>query len=92
VFGQIRPPSQVRRVTPEYPAGIERTGRQLIVLEALIGIDGLVKQVRVANPVDPVLEAAAMAAVSQWQFTPTYLNCTPVEVSMKVTIDFEPKK
>ena len=62
----------------------------LVVLNALIGTDGSVKEVTPARPADPALEAAASAAVREWQFTPTYLNCVPIEVRMKVTVRFEP--
>ena len=29
-----------------------------------------------------------MAAVSQWEFSPTWLNCEAVEVRMFVTVSF----
>ena len=35
-----------------------------------------------------MLDAAAIDAVSQWQFTPTQLNGVPVEVLMTVSINF----
>ena len=52
------------------------------------GIHGFVKDVRPTLPVDLTLANAAMAAVSQWQFTPTLLNCVPVEVNMTATVTF----
>ena len=58
------------------------------VVQARIGIDGFVKEVRAMSQVDPSLANAAIAAVSQWQFTPTLLNCVPVEVNMTVTVNF----
>ena len=57
-------------------------------MQARIGIDGFVKEVRSLSPVDSNLANAAIAAVSQWQFTPTLLNCVPVEVNMTVTLNF----
>jgi protein TonB len=36
----------------------------------------------------PLLDAAALAAVSQWAYTPTLLNGTPVPVVMTVTVTF----
>jgi protein TonB len=35
-----------------------------------------------------MLDGAATDAVRQWQFTPTMLNGTPVEVLMTVTVNF----
>ena len=47
------------------------------------------RSVDVISPVNADLEDAAIAAVSQWEFTPTYLNCEPVEVQMYVTVSFK---
>jgi beta-lactamase regulating signal transducer with metallopeptidase domain len=83
VGGNIRPPGKIRDVRPEYP-GVDGH----INLEAGIGTDGSVTEVRVVKSDRPELEAPAIAAVSQWQFTQTLLNCVPVEVKMKVDVDF----
>lgn len=59
-------------------------------LDAIIGRDGAVVSVRVVTAqVHPDFAQAAIDAVRQWQFTPTLLNGTPVEVVMAVTVDFE---
>jgi hypothetical protein len=34
------------------------------------------------------LEDEAIAAVSQWEFSPTWLNCHAIEVRMFVTVAF----
>jgi protein TonB len=36
----------------------------------------------------PLLDAAALDAVRQWEFTPTLLNGNPVPVVMTVTVNF----
>jgi len=36
----------------------------------------------------PILDQAALSAVSQWEFTPTLLNGTGVPVLMIVTVQF----
>ena len=36
----------------------------------------------------PLLDEAAIAAVRQWQYTPTLLNGVPVPVIMTVTVNF----
>jgi outer membrane biosynthesis protein TonB len=38
--------------------------------------------------VHPELDAAALAAVAQWRFTPTLLNGEPVAVIMTTTVGF----
>ena len=88
VGGDIRPPQKTLHVAPEYPA-IARSSRTsgIVILEALIGEDGAVRDVRVLRSV-PLLDDAAMTAVRQWRFSPTLLNGTPVSVVMTVTVLF----
>jgi TonB family protein len=57
-------------------------------MEALIGTDGTVRDVRVLSSPHPDLDRAATDAVRQWEFTPTILNCTPVDVRMNITANF----
>jgi outer membrane biosynthesis protein TonB len=84
VGGNIRPPRKIRDVRPEY-SGVDGH----INLEARIGTDGSVAEVRIVKSDRPEIEAPAIAAVSQWQFTQTLLNCVPVEVEMNVDVDFQ---
>jgi protein TonB len=58
-------------------------------MEAVIGTDGAVQEVRTVKGPHPDLEAAAVEAVRQWQFTTTLLNCDPIEVTMHVTVNFQ---
>jgi TonB family protein len=60
-----------------------------VLLDARIGEDGSVREVKVVNSPNADLASAAVDAVRQWQFSSTLLNCVPVEVAMKVTINFE---
>jgi TonB family protein len=87
--GNIRPPRKVRDVRPLYPdhLRIAATGG-VVTLEARIGGDGYVSEARVASSTHPDLDAAAVEAVQGWEFTSTLLNCDPVEVNMKVTVNF----
>jgi hypothetical protein len=57
--------------------------------EALVR-DGFVREVAVVSETTDVFSASAIEAVRNWQFSPTYLNCTPVEVSMRVHVRFAP--
>jgi TonB family protein len=57
-------------------------------MEALVGTDGTVREVRVLSSPHPDLERAAVDAVKAWEFTTTILNCTPVDVRMHVTANF----
>ncbi len=89
VGGNLKPPRKLFDVRPEYKqawidAGIEGS----ILVQARIGTDGRVRSVEVVSPTNAELEDEALAAVSQWQFSPTYLNCEAVEVRMFVTVSF----
>ena len=59
----------------------------IVIIEAIIGKDGNVKDAKVLRSV-PLLDQAALEAVRQWRFTPTLLNNVPVEVVMTVTVNF----
>lgn len=95
IGGKIRPPIKIRHVRPEYPEGLRaaRIGGT-VKLDALIGADGRVKEVRPLDnlSVDPGLIAAAIGAVNEWEFDGTLLNCVPVEVEMTVSVYFNPEQ
>jgi TonB family protein len=89
VGGSIIPPIKVTDVKPVYTEALEAAGiAGPVSVEAVIGIDGRVRDVTVVSSPHPELERAAADAVQQWEFTPTYLNCIPVEVSIRVTVTF----
>jgi protein TonB len=88
VGGNIKAPSQVRKVQPQYPAIAQSARVQgVVILEATIGTDGHVQDVKVLRSI-PLLDTAAIDAVKQWQYTPTLLNGVPVPVVMTVTVNF----
>jgi TonB family protein len=88
VGGAIRPPTQVKRVTPVFPrdAQAERVGG-VVIMEAIIGVDGRVRDVRVLRSA-PLFDKAAVDAVRQWQYTPPLRDGTPTPVVMTVTVTF----
>ena len=87
--GNIKQPMKIVDVKPTYPERLSaaKVGGD-VVLEAVIGTDGTVTEVSVVTGADPELDAAAMEAVRQWEFSTTFLNCTPVDVHMKVNVAF----
>jgi TonB family protein len=88
--GQLTPPMKIRDVRPVYRRElVEARVEGDILMRAKIGKDGKVTSVDVISPLNADLEDAAIAAVTQWQFTPTYLNCEPIEVQMYVTVSFK---
>ena len=87
--GNIKEPRKIVDVTPSYP-DVARAARVegIVILEAVLGPDGLVRDVRVLRSM-PLLDEAAMTAVRQWRYTPTLLNGVPVPVVMTVTVSFK---
>jgi TonB family protein len=77
--------SQVR---PVYPPEAKAAGIEgLVRLEATLGKDGKVENLQVLSG-DPVLAAAALDAVRQWQYQTTLLNGDPVEVVTEIDVNF----
>jgi protein TonB len=88
VGGNIRPPIKVRHVPPVYPAAAQANKVSgVVILEATIAADGRVADARVLKSI-PELDQAAVDAVRQWAFEPTYLNGAAVPVIMTVTVNF----
>jgi protein TonB len=78
----------IHDVPPQYPpeAGRERIEGTVVVV-AVIGTDGTVKDVRVESG-PALLAQAAIDAVKQWRYKPYLLNGTPVEIDSRITINF----
>lgn len=75
-------------VAPKYPPEAGRARIEgAVVLVAVIGKDGSVRDVQVESGL-PILAQAAMDAVRQWRYKPYLLNGEPVEVASRITINF----
>lgn len=57
-----------------------------VVLQATIGIDGTIHDLRVVQAPWPSLVASALVAVSKWQYKPYMLNGEPVEVETTINV------
>jgi periplasmic protein TonB len=80
--------SLVNKVDPAYPPvarAAHISGK--VVLRAIIGTDGAVREIQVMSG-SPLLAQAARAAVEQWRYRPTLLSGEPVEVETLITVDF----
>jgi protein TonB len=88
VGGDVKPPRLLSQVQPVYPA-IARTAKVegQVVVDAVIDAQGnVVKAHAVSGP--GLLIPAALNAVEQWKYAPTYLNGVAVSIAMNVTVDF----
>jgi len=87
--GQIKPPKKVRNVNPAYPASLRGTGtNDVVMLKGRIALDGYITDISVEREAHPDLASAAVAAVREWKYSETLLNCQPVEVVMNITVNF----
>jgi TonB family protein len=77
-----------RSVKPGYPLLARQMKVQgSVILQALIGKDGIIQDLRVLSG-PPILASAAQAAVRQWHFKPHYQGNDPVETQAKITVNF----
>ena len=58
-----------------------------VVLQAVVGADGMIENLRVING-PSILAAAAKQAVRQWHFKPYLQNGQPVETKAIITVNF----
>ena len=86
--GTVTEPRKTKDVRPVYPIEAQeaRIGGY-VILEATINPQGKVEDLRVLRSV-PVLDRAAVEAVSKWEYTPTLVDGKAVPVVMTVTVTF----
>jgi len=92
--GPTRVPSSIaaglliRKVVPPYPPLAKATHADgTVVLAATISKDGTIINLRVVSG-PPMLQQAALDAVSQWRYRPYLLNGQPVDVETTVNVIF----
>jgi protein TonB len=86
--GDIQRPTKIKDVPPLYPRIAQAARVQgVVIIEATIGPTGRVQDASILRSI-PLLDAAALEAVRQWEYTPTLLNGMPVPVLMTITVNF----
>lgn len=86
--GNVESARLVHEVQPKYPLIAEEARiHGEVKLKAIIGRDGTVQNLSLISG-QPLLVPAAMNAVKQWVYKPTYLNGVPVEVLTEVDVNF----
>jgi TonB family protein len=77
-----------RPVKPDYPLLARQMKVQgSVILQALIGRDGLIQDLHVLSG-PPILASAAQEAVKQWHFKPHYQGAQAVETQARITVNF----
>jgi TonB family protein len=81
-------PELRQTVDATYPLLGEHTRVQgSVILQAVIGTDGIIENLRVLSG-PAILSTAAEQAVRQWHFKPYLQNGQPVETKAKITVNF----
>ncbi len=90
IGGTIQPPEKIRHVDPVYPVSARAAGAYgIVIVELVVDEAGRVQNPRVLRSV-PQLDAAAVAAVREWQYRPPRPNGTAGSVIMVVPLEFRP--
>jgi TonB family protein len=77
-----------RPVSPDYPLLARQMKVQgAVMLQALIGNDGIIQDLRVVSG-PAILAEAARQAVKQWRFKPYLQDGQPVETQARITVNF----
>jgi protein TonB len=88
VGGNVQATNLITQVRPVYPpAAKEQRIQGAVKLEATIGPDGKVEDLRVVSG-HPLLVQAALDAVKDWVYRPTLLNGNPVTVVTSIDVNF----
>jgi TonB family protein len=78
----------ISQVQPVYPPDAKTAGIQgAVILDAVIGKDGVPEQLRVKDG-PKALQQSSLDAVRQWRYKPFLLNGDPIEVETTVTITY----
>ena len=88
IGGNVQQAKLISQPRPVYPPLAKQARISGVVqFQALIGIDGAVKNLQVITG-HPLLVAAATEAVQQWTYQQTLLNGQPVEVLTRIDVNF----
>jgi protein TonB len=78
----------IHDVKPPYPPLARQARIQgTVILQAVIGKDGTIQNLRVVSG-HPMLAQAALEAVKQWRYKPYFLNGEPVDVDTTINVNF----
>lgn len=75
---------------PKYPEKARRAKeRGDVILQLVVGTDGLPRDVKVDHGLTLELEQAAIDAVKRWKFTPAARDGHPVPAQIRVSVSFK---
>jgi periplasmic protein TonB len=78
----------VHKVQPVYPAEARRMHLEgTVILEAIVTEQGQIENLKLVSG-HPILAQAALAAVSQWRYSPYLLNGNPTQKQTRISVSF----
>ncbi len=90
VGGDVKAPQVITRVDPQFTEEARKERVQgIVIIEALVGEDGVVRDVKVLKGLPFGLDQAAADAVRQWTFLPAMKDGKPVAVVFNLTVNFK---
>jgi len=91
VISSDRPETPPQPAESSYPSLVQQMKVQgSVLLQAFVGADGNIRDLRVLSG-DPILVSAALEAARQWRFRPYLQNGQPVETQAKIMVIFTMK-
>jgi TonB family protein len=83
-------PALLKEVKPKYtPDALRDRIQGTVILEAVVGRDGVPLAIRVIRSLDPELDHEAVLAARDWRFTPGRIGTTPVDVLVTIELIFQ---
>jgi periplasmic protein TonB len=88
--GAVSAPRVIQEVKPRYTSeALLKRIQGTVVLEVVVTADGCASQIRIVRSLDAGgLDEEAVAAVAQWRFEPGRLGAAPVDVLVRIELDF----
>lgn len=91
IDGNVSPPKRIKYFHPTYPPIALKTKTEgTVILEAIIGKNGKIKNIKITKSI-PLLDQAALEAIKKWEYTPTIVNGEAREVLLTITVNFKIK-
>ncbi len=89
IGGGVTTPTLLAQLLPEYSEEARKAKYEgTVILETIVRRDGTVEVVRVTRSLGYGLDDKAIEAVIQWRFRPGMRNGEPVDVALKIEVNF----
>ena len=85
----FQPPTLIASPSPQFPFEMRRAGISgRVLVDVVVDANGNVQSAHAAESTQGEFEAGAIAAVSQWKFTPGQVKGQPVMVNLHIPVNF----